>query len=122
MSALAQQPEGLLSLLTTTLVHEMRNVSVVEEIAKMEQRIIRHMEEHQEKFIQRMWKENPPIAPILMTIKQASAYIGRTEKAIRNLIDKGKLETERMDGRVQIRRAYLDHLLDDYRVRGHDEL
>ena len=116
------QTEGLLSLLTQTLVKEARNVSVIEEIAKMEQRIIRHMEEYQEKLVQRMWKENPPVPPVLMTIRQAAAYIGRTEGAVRSMVEKGRLETDRLDGRIQIRRAYLDGLLDNHRVRGHDEL
>ncbi len=51
--------------------------------------------------------------PRLMTVKQAAAYMGRTEKAIRRLYERGTLTPIRIDARVQIDPRQIDALAAD---------
>ena len=52
-----------------------------------------------------------PVA--LLTVKQAAVYMGRTEKAIRHLYERGTLTPIRIDGRVQIDPNEIDGLISD---------
>jgi excisionase family DNA binding protein len=49
----------------------------------------------------------------LFTAKEAGVYLGRTELAIRLMIDKRKLPVTKLDGKVQIDRSALDKLIGD---------
>lgn len=50
--------------------------------------------------------------PRLLTVEEAGKYIGRTESAMRHLIHTGVIPIVRLDGRVQMDRSDLDHLID----------
>lgn len=49
---------------------------------------------------------------IWLTVKQAAIYLSRTENAIRLLIHKGTLQRHRLDGRIYLKRAEIDALLE----------
>lgn len=49
---------------------------------------------------------------IWLTVKQAAIYLSRTENAIRLLIYKGTLQRHRLDGRIYLKRAEIDALLE----------
>ena len=49
----------------------------------------------------------------LFTVEQAAIYLGRSETAVRQLIQKGTLPVTKIDGKVQIDRAALDKLIAD---------
>ena len=49
---------------------------------------------------------------IWLTVKQAAHYLSRTENAIRLLIYKGTLQRHRLDGRIYLKRAEIDALLE----------
>lgn len=49
---------------------------------------------------------------IWLTVKQAATYLSRTENAIRLLIHKGTLQRHRLDGRIYLKRAEIDALLE----------
>jgi hypothetical protein len=46
--------------------------------------------------------------PYLMSVKRTAEYIGRTEKAVRHLYEKGIFTPLRIDGRVFIDRREVD--------------
>lgn len=49
----------------------------------------------------------------LLDIEEAAEYLGRTQKAVRRLIDGGKIPVVRFDARVQIDRKDLDRVIDE---------
>jgi excisionase family DNA binding protein len=60
-------------------------------------------EEYKQKFFDKL---------IWLTVKQAAIYLSRTENAIRLLIYKGTLQRHRLDGRIYLKRAEIDALLE----------
>lgn len=55
-----------------------------------------------EKFFENLW----------LTVKQAAIYLSRSENAIRILLHRGVLETHRLGGRIYLKRAEIDRLLE----------
>lgn len=49
---------------------------------------------------------------IWLTVKQAAFYLSRTENAIRILIYRGALDAHRLGGRIYLKRAEIDRLLE----------
>lgn len=49
---------------------------------------------------------------IWLTVKQAAIYLSRTENAIRILIHRGTLERHRLGGRIYLKKAEIDRLLE----------
>jgi hypothetical protein len=47
---------------------------------------------------------------VLLTVKAAAVYMGRTESAVRHLYERGTLTPIRIDGRVQIDPDEIDSL------------
>lgn len=56
------------------------------------------------------------VQPRLMTVDQAGIYLGRTGKAVRQLVDRGTLPAVRADGRVMLDREDLDRWIRDNKV------
>jgi hypothetical protein len=52
------------------------------------------------------------IKPRLLTVEQASTYLGRTEEALQHMIAGGKVPTVRLDRRVFIDVRDLERLID----------
>lgn len=57
---------------------------------------------------ERMTSRAGAVQPRLLTVRQAAAFLGRTEKAIYNLVAVGTLPSVRADGRVMRDRIDLD--------------
>jgi excisionase family DNA binding protein len=55
--------------------------------------------------------------PRLMSVKQAAEYIGRSPKAVRHMIDSGKVPVVREGTRVHLDRVDLDHWVEMRKVR-----
>jgi len=53
----------------------------------------------------------------LMGIDSAAEYLGRTPKAVRKLIEDGKIPVVRFDARVQIDRQDLDRVIEQAKDR-----
>lgn len=53
----------------------------------------------------------------LMDVEGAAIYLGRTEKAIRKLIDAGKLPVVRIDSRVCLDIRDLDRIIEEAKDR-----
>ena len=53
---------------------------------------------------------------MLLTVKQAAVRMGRTEKAIRHLYERGTLTPIRIDGRVQIDPKEIESLVERARI------
>jgi hypothetical protein len=64
-------------------------------------------------FFESLSRQSTRVEQRLFDIEQASVYLGRTPKAIRLLIHRGKVPVTKIDGKVQIDRATLDKLIDD---------
>ncbi len=50
--------------------------------------------------------------PRLLSVKDAAAYVGRTQKALRHLIADGAIPTVREGGRIHLDRGDLDRWID----------
>ena len=50
----------------------------------------------------------------LFTLSEAALYLGRTQKAIEHLIDRGRIPVTKLDGKRQIDRTTLDKLISDH--------
>ena len=55
----------------------------------------------------------------LMGIDEAADYLGRTPKAVRKLIEAGKLPVVRLDGRVQLDMRDLDRTIEGAKETAH---
>ena len=51
------------------------------------------------------------LKPRLLTVEQASVYLGRTEDAVQHMVANGKIQTVRIDRRVFIDVRDLDQLI-----------
>ncbi len=51
-------------------------------------------------------------APRLLDVKSAAEYLSRTPKAVRRLIDSGKLPVVRMDSRIYLDSVDLDRVIE----------
>ena len=49
----------------------------------------------------------------LFTIQEAAEYLGRTPKAVENLIQRGAVPVTKIEGKRQLDRAALDKLISD---------
>jgi excisionase family DNA binding protein len=49
----------------------------------------------------------------LFTLEEAAQYIGRTQKAVERLIERGVIPVTKLDGKRQVDRAVLDKLISD---------
>jgi excisionase family DNA binding protein len=56
------------------------------------------------------------IAPRLLTVKEAAAYIGRTEQAVQHLIHRRELIVVRRGRRVHLDRSDLDRWIDGNKI------
>jgi hypothetical protein len=63
----------------------------------------------------------PPVAlPVrrrLLTLNETADYLGRSVKAVRALVNKGRLQSVRIDYKVQFDIHDLDRLIQDSKVR-----
>ena len=50
----------------------------------------------------------------LMTVADATVYLGRTAKALKHMIARGTIQVTKIDGKRQIDQAALDKLIGDY--------
>jgi hypothetical protein len=73
----------------------------------------RLMEILAEKLATRLTQEPARLYPRLLTIEQASLYLGRTPEAMQHLVASGKVPTVRADRRVFLDRNDLDRWIDD---------
>lgn len=53
-----------------------------------------------------------PSGKRLLTVKEAAAYIGRSEESVRHLLRARTLQSVRSDGRVLIDRRDIDHWIE----------
>jgi excisionase family DNA binding protein len=51
----------------------------------------------------------------LYSLKEAAQYLGRTERALRHLVDRGKIPTVRIDSRIQFAIEDMNRLIDQHR-------
>ena len=58
------------------------------------------------------------IRPRLLTIEQSAAYLGRTEEAMRHLIQAGKIPTVRADRRIYLDIVDLDRWIEENKTGG----
>jgi excisionase family DNA binding protein len=49
----------------------------------------------------------------LFTLAEAAEYLGRSEKGVRHMIERGTIPATRLDGKIQIDRTVLDKLIAD---------
>lgn len=61
----------------------------------------------------------PTNSPYLLSVRTASQYLGRTEKAVRHLYERRILTPLRIDGRVFLDRREIDALFEKARAQAY---
>ena len=69
--------------------------------------------EHLKPMLESLSRPSAGVEQRLLDVEQAAIYLGRTPKALRLLIHRGKGPITKIDGKVQIDRAALDKLIHD---------
>ncbi len=60
-------------------------------------------------------RTNPPT---LLSIKEASYYIGISERKLREMVYSGKIKAIRLGGRIILRRSHIDEELESFCIGG----
>ena len=74
------------------------------------------MEVLADKLAEKLSQDNSRLYPRLLTVEQASVYLGRTKDAVNHMVALSKLPTVRADRRVFIDRVDLDAWIEENKV------
>jgi excisionase family DNA binding protein len=79
--------------------------SIADAISKISEHVTARVEE---RVIEHLEHMAPPVKPALLTVKDAAAYLGRSEQSIQHLIFTKELPVVRVGRRVHLDRRDLD--------------